>query len=147
MANHGRFDPFGDFAQLNPLRGLDELLRDMGARGGLRERQGPPPIALDVAETDQAYQVRAELPGVKKEDIKVEVHGNRVSIAAESRREATQEGSRAVRSELYYGQQQRSFTLEQDIDDTAAQARYVDGILELTLPKKTAGGAAKVQVQ
>lgn len=146
MANLSRFDPFGGFAQLNPLANFDELLRDLGGRG-LRE-QASPSIALDVTETDQAYQVRAEIPGVKKEDIKVEVHGNRVSVSAESRRESEQkEGSRVVRSELYYGQQQRSFTLEQDIDDTRAEAKYVDGILELTLPKRTTGGTSKVQVQ
>lgn len=146
MANLSRFDPFGGFAQLNPLANFDELLRDFGGRG-LPERTTPS-IALDVTETDQAYQVRAEIPGVKKEDIKVEVHGNRVSVSAESRRESElKEGSRVVRSELYYGQQQRSFTLEQDIDDTRAEAKYVDGILELTLPKRTAGGTSKVQVQ
>ena len=75
------------------------------------------------------------------------MQGNRVSISAESRRESEQkQGERVVRSELYYGAQHRSFALEQDVDETKATARYVDGVLELTLPKKAGGGAAKLQI-
>jgi HSP20 family protein len=104
-------------------------------------------IGLDIAENDQGYMVRAEIPGVKKEDIKVEVQGNRVSISAETRRSTEQkQGERVVRSELYYGEQHRSFMLEQEVDETRAAARYVDGVLELTLPKRAGGGASKVQI-
>jgi HSP20 family protein len=104
-------------------------------------------IGVEVSENEQAYMVRAEIPGVKKEDIKVDVRGNRVSIAAETRRETQEkEGTRLLRSELYYGQQSRSFTLEQDVDETKAEAKYIDGVLELTLPKRAAGGGSKLEI-
>ncbi len=146
MANNlTRYDPFGDIARLSPLRALDELFRD--PRTGLREASAEPTISVEVSENEKAYAVRAEIPGVKKEDIKVDVQGNRVSIAAEVRRESEQkDGSRLLRSELYYGQMHRSFTLEHDIDDTKAEARYQDGILQLTLPKKAGGGGSKLQI-
>jgi HSP20 family protein len=146
-SNLTRFDPFGDITRVVPLRALDEWFHDMNPRG-LRQLQAEPPtIGLEVSENDQAYTVRAEIPGVKKEDIKVEIQGNRVTISAESRRESEQkEGERVVRSELFYGQLHRTFTLEQEIDDSKATAKYADGILELTLPKKTGGGPAKLQV-
>jgi HSP20 family protein len=143
-SNLTRFDPFGDFARLAPLRAFDEMFRDMAPRGMM---QNEPMIGLEVSETDQAYMVKAEIPGVKKEDIKVDVRGNRVSISAETRRESEQkEGTRIIRSELYYGQQSRSFTLEQDVDDAKAEAKYTDGVLELTLPKRAAGGGSKLEI-
>jgi HSP20 family protein len=142
-SNLTRYDPFGDLARMAP-RAIDELFRELAPRGMM---QNEPTIGVEVSETDQAYTVRAEIPGVKKEDIKVDVRGNRVSISAETRRESEQkEGSRLLRSELYYGQQSRSFTLEQDVDDTRAEAKYVDGVLELTLPKRAAGGGSKLEI-
>jgi HSP20 family protein len=145
-SNLTRFDPFGEITRMAPLRAIDELFRDMAPRG-LREMQAEPTIGVEVSENDQAYTVRAEIPGAKKEDIKVEIHGNRVSIGAETRRETQQKlGERVVRSELYYGQMHRTFTLDHDIEDAQATAKYADGILELLLPKKTAGGPSKVQI-
>jgi HSP20 family protein len=143
-SNLTRFDPFGEFARLGPQRMFDEMFRDLAPRGML---QNEPMIGVEVSENDQAYTVKAEIPGVKKEDIKVDVRGNRVSISAETRRESEQkEGTRILRSELYYGQQSRSFTLEQDVDDTKAEAKYADGVLELTLPKRAAGGGSKLEI-
>ena len=72
-----------------------------------------PTLAVEVTENDQAYTVRAEIPGVKKEDIKVDLHANRVSISAEIKRESQhKEGDRVLRSELYYGQVQRALVLD-----------------------------------
>jgi HSP20 family protein len=146
MANNlSHFDPFSGISRMMP-RALDEWIRDVSPRG-LREMAAEQVIGLEISENDQAYTVHAEIPGVKKEDIKVEVQGNRVSISAESRRETEQkQGERVVRSELYYGQQHRSFVLDQDVDEGKATARYVDGVLELTLPKKVGGGASKLQI-
>lgn len=145
-SNLTRFDPFGDFARMAPLRAMDEMFRDLAPRG-MRDVQAQPMIDVEVTENDQAYTVRAEIPGAKKDDIKVDVAGNRVSISAEVRREAEQkEGERLLRSELYYGQLSRTLMLDQDIDDTKAEAKYADGVLELTLPKKTSGGGSKLQV-
>lgn len=146
MANHlTQFDPFGDLARFDPFRGIDELFRDFRLKNLSRDMDARPVMRLDVSETDQAYTVRADLPGINKDDIKVDIAGNRVSIAAEIRRESEQ-GATVLRTERYVGQHYRSFTLDQEIDDGAAQARYQDGVLELTLPKRPSSGARKLIV-
>jgi HSP20 family protein len=147
-SNVTRFDPLSDLARMSPLRSLDELFRDLTPRSMLRElQQAEPQINVEVTENDQAYIIRAEIPGAKKEDIKVDVRGNRISITAETRREREmKEGDRVLRSEIVYGQMSRTIMLEQEVDDSKADAKYSDGVLELTLPKKTSGGGSKLQI-
>lgn len=148
MANQLRhFDPFGDLARMEPLRSVEDFFRDFGFRRAMRDLEKEAVIKLDVTESDQAYSVKAEMPGMKKEDIKVDVDGNRVSISAETKRESEEkQGETVVRSERYYGQQYRSFSLEHDIDDTKVAAKYQDGVLELTLPKRANGNAKKIVI-
>lgn len=95
-------------------------------------------IRVDIVEKDDSYQVRADLPGVNKEDIKVNVEGNLVQIDAETRqvKETRDEGGKVLRSERYEGALSRAFTLAQDIDDSKVVAKYADGVLSLELPKK-----------
>jgi HSP20 family protein len=141
MANSlTRFDPLSELARLDPLRALDEVFNQslMGPR--LRTAGMTP--RMDVSETDQGYLVKAEMPGVKKEDIKVNVDGNQVSITAQTQQESEQKSENMLCTERSWGQYYRSFTLPQPVDDAQAKAEYHDGILELTLPKK-AGGTAK----
>jgi HSP20 family protein len=105
-------------------------------------------IRVDVREDDKAYVVDAVVPGVRKEDINVAIDGNEVSISAEVRKEKeTKEGERVLRSERYYGKTARSFALAQEIDEANASARYADGILTLTLPKKAVPSARKITIQ
>jgi HSP20 family protein len=148
MANQLRhFDPFGDLARMEPLRSVEDFFRDFGLKHAMRDLQKDALIKLDVTESDQAYNVKAEIPGMKKEDIKVDVEGNHVSISAETRRETEEkQGETVVRSERYYGQQYRSFSLEHDIDDTQVVAKYLDGVLELTLPKRASNNAKKIVI-
>jgi HSP20 family protein len=95
------------------------------------------PIRVDVKENGEAYTVIAELPGVSKEDIHVEVEGNEVTIAAETRREKeAKDGEKWLRVERYAGKTERRFALPQDLDDTRAEAKFTDGVLHLVLPKK-----------
>jgi HSP20 family protein len=141
MANSlTRFDPFSDLARLDPFRGLDEVFNQslMGPR--LRNTGMTP--RMDVSETDQGYVVKAEVPGVKKEDITVNVDGNQVSISAQCKQESEQKSENMLCTERSWGQYYRTFALPQAVDDAQAKAEYHDGILELTLPKKT-GGTAK----
>lgn len=94
-------------------------------------------IRVDIDERDKDYVVRAEIPGVKKDDIRVEIDGNRVSIAAEVKKE--QEGKndgRVLVRETYRGAVSRSFTLAHDIDEASSTAKLEDGVLKLTLPKR-----------
>jgi HSP20 family protein len=106
-------------------------------------------MRVDVAELDNAYEVKADIPGVKKEDINVRIDGNVVQIDAEVKRESESKdkAGKVLRSERYYGNVSRSFSLADDVDEGKAQAKYADGVLTLTLPKKTTAAARKVTVQ
>lgn len=138
MANLARYDPFGD---------LDDLFRGFMLRPVQLEQQVPQ-IRMDVKENDGAYVVHTDIPGVKKEDIKVNVDGNVVSISAEVKQEKEEkEGERVIRSERYRGEVSRSFSLRRDVDEGAAQAKYADGVLELTLPKKSGARQNKIVVR
>jgi len=108
----------------------------------------PAPIRVDVSETPEAYSIQAEIPGVKKEDIAVEIEGNEVTIGAEVRREheATQ-GESLLHAERFYGKTARRFALPQEIDEAKAAAKFSNGLLELTLPKKASAASRKIVVQ
>jgi len=142
-----RFDPFGDIVRLDPFRNIDDLLKDFRLTPTLRGAESESRIRMDVSETDQAYLVKAEIPGVKKDDIKIAIDGNQVFITAEVKKEEEKKSGSMIRSERYYGQQYRSFTLAQDVDDTKAEAKYQDGMLELTLPKKPGTGGKQLAVK
>lgn len=148
MANNlTRFTPFNDIARFEPFRGFEDILREFRLTPALRELEGRPDMKMDVTETDQAYTVKAEMPGLKKEDIKIDIDGSRVSITAETKQENEQkDGETVVRSERYYGRLYRSFTLAHEIDDTKAVAKYQDGVLNLSLPKKAHASTKQLTV-
>ena len=104
-------------------------------------------IRMDVKEQETQYLVHAEIPGVKKEDIHVEIDGNQVSISAETRREReVKQGERVLRAERHIGQLSRSFQLGHEIDQATASASFQDGVLELTLPKKALSNSKRVAI-
>ncbi|MRV73650.1 Hsp20 family protein [Duganella sp. FT92W] len=148
MANRlSHYDPFTSLSRYDPLRGVEDFFREFGLQPGTREFAAQPTIRLDVDETDQSYEVKAEMPGLKKEDIKVDIDGKRVSIAAEVKREQEQkEGTTVLRCERYTGQLYRSFTLDQDVDDAHVTAKYENGVLQLHLPKAQTKAGRKVQI-
>ena len=122
---------------------LNDFFRPAFVRGGSNDAA---PIRVDVKETNDAYTVHAELPGVKKEDIAIEVDGDSVTIAAEVKRESeAKEGERVLRSERFYGKTERRFALPAEVDEAKVEARFADGVLELALPKK-APTVRKIQV-
>ena len=105
-------------------------------------------VSCEVCHAPKAFHVKADLPGVKKEDISVEVEGDQVSVTAEVKRETEEKkDEKVVHSERYYGKQFRSFTLARPIDRKAAQARFVDGVLDLTLPKGGEAASQKLTIQ
>lgn len=143
MANIVRRDPFA----IDDL--FDDLMRGFFVRPMPMpaEAQALGQVKVDVKEDDKSYTVHADLPGVKKEDIHVNIEGNTVSISAEVKRETEQrEGEKLLRSERYYGKVYRSFTLGHDIDEAAAKAKFENGVLDLTLPKKTASTAKRLAI-
>ena len=135
------YDPFAD-------TGFDELFRGFFRPVRTAEKTSPVPVRIDVAETDNAYTVQAEVPGVKKDDIHVAIEGNQVTISAEVKRESeTKDGERVLRSERYYGGVYRSFTLPTELDETASEAKYDNGVLLLKLAKKPAVAGRKLTIQ
>lgn len=148
MANNlMRFDPFSPFSEIarfEPFRDIEEMMKDFRMKPLFRDIETEPRIRMDVSETDKDYLIKAEIPGVKKEDIKVAIEGNHVSISAEIKKMSEEKaGETVVRSERYYGKQYRSFTLASEVDDTKADAKYQDGVLELSLPKKAGSKTGK----
>ena len=142
MATLIPYDPFVD-------TGIDELFRGffqpvrMEGRGGTQVS-----IKMDVSEDDKSYTVHAEIPGVNKDDIHVTIEGNQVTLGAEIKREKdVKDGERVLRSERYYGNAYRSFTLPTEVDEAASQAKYEKGVLELKLVKKAAVAGKRLSVQ
>lgn len=137
MSNLTRRDPLDDF-----FRGF--FVRPVEF-GGETEA---PTVRIDVKEQGDNYLVHADLPGMKKEDIHVHIDGPVVSISAERRQEKeVKDGERVLRTERYVGKVTRSFQLGQDVDEGRAAAKYADGVLELTLPKKAANQSKRLAIQ
>ncbi len=132
------YDPFAEvFPEL-----FRSVLKPARAQGGDALE-----IRVEVKEANGSYTVQAEMPGVKKEDIQVQIDGNRVSINAEVKRETEQkEGERVLRSERYYGAVGRTFSLASELDEGAATAKFDNGVLTLTLPKKAAPASKRLQI-
>jgi HSP20 family protein len=142
MANITRFDPFNDI--------VDDLFKGFFVRPvGYDARTAElPRMKVEVTEKNGAYQVTADLPGVKKEDIHVDIDGAQLTLTAEVKREKeAAEGERVLHSERVFGKVSRSFTLPQELDDAKAEAKFRDGVLELTLPKKAAAARKALTIQ
>ena len=136
MTTLTRFNPFSELR--DPFN--DDFFKGFALRPVYRLMEGEPQMRLDLSEDDKNFFVKAEIPGVSKDDIKVSVDGNQVSLSAEVRKEkAEKQCTRLIRSERYFGSVSRSFTLDENVDQAAAQAKYENGVLQLTLPKKHNG--------
>jgi HSP20 family protein len=146
MLNITRFNPLDDAFE-NWFRGVPVWLPNPETRAPAQPQFRRDLIRMDVTENDKGYRVLAELPGVKKEDISITINGNEVAVSAEVNHEKDAENSETVlRAERYYGKIERAFSLGQEVDEATAQAKYNDGVLELTLPKKAVGAAKRLAV-
>ena len=140
MTNLVTYDPFTD-------TGLDEMFRGFFAPVRVEGGRTPVMIKMDVTETADGYMIHAEMPGVRKEDINVEIEGNQVTITAESKREwEKKDGDKVLRSERYFGNVYRSFTLPAELNEAKSEAKYDKGVLELKLVRKTPVGGRKLPV-
>jgi HSP20 family protein len=141
MTQVTRWDPFENL--FKDFRGL--VLQPVDFAGS---QPDVPVLKIDVKENSDGYTVHADLPGVARDDISVNIEGAVVSIGAEKKRVVeNKDGERVLRSERHYGKVSRSFQLGQEIDESRAQARFSDGVLELTLPKKASVAARKLTIQ
>jgi HSP20 family protein len=142
MANITRFTPFDD--------AFDELLRGFFVRPVAFEGHhgAVAPFRVDVTEGESAYTLHAEIPGVNKDAINITIAGDQVAISAEVKHETeVKNGERVLRSERHYGKVERAFSLGQPVDESTATAKYADGVLELTLPKKAAANTKRISIQ
>lgn len=136
MASIMRYDPFEDL-----LRGF--FVRPVEFGNGTEA----PGMKIDVREEANQYVVHAELPGIKKEDIHVQVDGTTVSISAERKHsKEVKEGERVLRTERSFGQISRTFDLGVPLDETHAAAKFTDGVLELSLPRKAVSQAKRLSI-
>jgi len=132
---------------------FDDFFRDVSPGFFVKPLHGEPlpspgQIKMDVKETDGGYTVSAEIPGVKKEDIHVTIEGSVVTVRAEVKQEDTQtKDDKVLRSERYFGSVSRGISLPQDIDQSQAKAKYDNGVLTLTLPKKQGNGSQKLRIE
>jgi HSP20 family protein len=133
-------DPFA-------IEPMDEMFRQMLRPWRMEAAERAPQIKLDVHENDASYTVKAEIPGVGKDDIDVRIEGNRVTLSAELKKEEEEkQDGRVLRSERHYGYASRCFTLACDVDEAKAEARYRDGMLELKLPKKAQPSSKRLPI-
>ena len=139
MANIARISPFEDL--------FDEMTRGFWVRPLAIPGETELRMKLEVEEDDKAFTVRAEIPGVRKEDIQIDVSGDLVSIRAEVRKEKEEKkGEKVIHSERSYGMVSRRFALPSDVDSEGTRAGYKDGLLTVTLPKKASTQAKRVSV-
>lgn len=145
MANITRFDPF-NLTRFDPFQDVFGNLLPSTFRP-LLERMTEPQIPVSIVETDTAYLLTAEVPGVRKEDIDVNIYENQVTINVEMKeeKEAGVEG-KTLCNERWTGKVSRSMRLPQEIDEKDAQAKCADGVLHLTLPKKASSMAKHLTV-
>lgn len=113
---------------------------------------------VNLRETDQAYEVEADIPGIEKDDVRISIENRRVTIEAEEKMEATSPQGQSAQSgqsgrqgqqsrmERYYRRYAVSFMLPAEVDDSSAEARLENGVLRLTLPKKQAVQAKRLAV-
>ena len=141
---------------LTPYERMDELLSGVFPetfyRPLLRNWQAlrsPGEMKLDVAETEKAYRVKAQIPGAKKDDVHIRIDGNVVSISAEikdEKEERSRDNERCLTKELYYGSMARSFSLDHEIDEKEAHAAFADGMLTIELPKRAIAKGTSLKV-
>lgn len=141
MAGLTRYDPFNSEFD-DYFKGF--FLRPMRFDLDMSE---PLQVKLNIWRYDAGYKVEAEMPGMKKDDIKITVDGPLVTISGEVKKEyERKKGEEVIRSERYFGAVQRTFTLPQEIDEAQVQAKYSDGVLSLMLPVSERSRARQIDV-
>lgn len=148
MARLRVWDPWRDFGSLQERinKMFDDTIRSAGA-GDEELATGAWSPAVDIHETDDSYVVSADLPGLKKDDIQINVEDNTLTIKGEKKFEERVPKDKYIRVERNYGTFVRSFSLPQNVDSGKIKATFKDGILDLTLPKREESKPKKIAVQ
>lgn len=140
LKHYSGFDPIDDLFRGFFVRPVDFNLND--------GRQNTALMRVDISEKADDFIICADLPGVKKENINVNIEGNVVVISAEInyQNDENQNEQKLLQQERYSGKFSRSFQLPEEIDDNKAQAKFTDGVLSLTLPKKQNASSKKLEI-
>lgn len=137
------YSPFGSALALNTE--FDNLFRDLTS-GGFAQWVSLNPAA-DIVETEKAIEVRVDLPGHSPKDIQVKLEGDTLTIQSERKQEKETKGDNYLRNERTYGMFSRSFVLPSSVDGSQPEARYVNGVLTVTLPKSEAARPRFIEVK
>jgi len=141
-----KWNPWREFEALN--QGLDQWFnRDMSTPNGGNGRHVSWVPQMDVKETDDAYVIEADLPGMTIENIDVQVESNRLFISGERQEEQNSQNDRYTHFERTYGQFQRTFTLPEAVNVEAVEAKYINGVLTVSVPKSVEAQAKRIAVQ
>lgn len=137
---------------LTRMERMDNLFPEMMRRWArplqmLDDVDVPSDIRVDISENDKEYLVSAEIPGAKKEEIRVSIDGNYISIAADIKKELEEKHGRTLTKETYHGSVSRGFTLGSEVDDKTAIAKLEDGVLRLTLPKRKGSSSRVLKIE
>ena len=147
MKTLARWNPFRELAPFAAFPEVETFFSEFPFRPVVGGFEAVPMVRMDVLEDAHGYTVKAEIPGMRKEDIVVSIDGHNVSISAEAKRESeAKEGERMLRTERYYGPLSRMLTLPFDVDPVKAEAMYEEGVLTLVLPKAPGVEAKRLAV-
>ena len=146
MSQLTHWNPFKSLAKTEMPANFEDFFRSFGIRPAWRELDVMPEIRIDVAEDDKAYKVKADIPGMKKEDINIAIDGRQVEISAEATHKSEKKDENFLYTERSEGQIYRSFMLPVEVDSKNAEAKYDGGVLSLTLPKKPNGKNHRITV-
>ena len=140
-----KWDPFGDVEEM-----LDRYSRsvDWPFRGGreLRTKGVDWAPRVDISENDDNFCIKAEVPGIKREDVKINIEDHVLSIRGENKQEKEEKGEKFHRVERYYGTFSRSFTLPENVDEAGIDASFKDGLLTVTIPKTAIARPKAIEV-
>lgn len=139
-----RWEPFRELVSLRD--DMDRLFRSFFG-SPLEEVEGFWAPVIDIEEDNDSYYVRAEVPGIKREEIKISVRGNALSLSGERKQESETKNKTFHRVERSYGRFKRTISLPSEIDADKVKATYKDGILLVTLPKPESTKPKEIEVE
>ena len=137
-----RWDPFGDVLSMRDT--MDRLLRESFMP--MRTNAGAWAPRMDVMEDDEQYRVRLAMPGIKPEDVQINLEQNVLTVSGELRQEAAPSGARYIHQEHLYGRFTRSLALPAGVDAGNASADFEHGVLTITVPKAEAARPRRISI-
>jgi HSP20 family protein len=155
MTNIVRWDPFRTVSRWDPFRELEEMserlnrlmgrtMPSLGEEALVAAEWAP---IVDIEETDKEYLIKAELPEVKKEDVKVNIKGGVLTLEGERKQEKEEKGKKFHRIERSYGKFMRCFTMPEDADEKKITADFKDGVLKVHVAKSEVAKPKAIEVK